>query len=49
MFVSTAGTSKLHGRKELWHSGWWSAKLFLMFALIVLPFFLPTEMILIYG
>ncbi|CAI9293320.1 uncharacterized protein LOC111883901 [Lactuca sativa] len=49
MFLSTAGTSKLHVRKELWHSGWWSAKIFLMIALIVLPFFLPTQMILIYG
>ncbi|MBD4020201.1 hypothetical protein GUI04_14545, partial [Xanthomonas citri pv. citri] len=45
----TAGTSRLHVRKELWHSGWWSAKVFLMIALTVFPFFLPPEMILIYG
>ncbi|KAK1417309.1 hypothetical protein QVD17_26435 [Tagetes erecta] len=49
MFVSTSGTKKLHGRKELWHSGWWSAKIVLIVILVVLPFFLPTQIILIYG
>ncbi|XP_071742304.1 uncharacterized protein [Rutidosis leptorrhynchoides] len=49
MLFSTSGTSKLHGRKELWHSGWWSAKIFLMISLIVLSFCLPKHLILIYG
>ncbi|KAI5680584.1 hypothetical protein M9H77_01811 [Catharanthus roseus] len=49
MFLSTAGTSKLHERRELWHSGWWSAKFFMMFVLIVLPFLLPSEVISLYG
>lgn len=49
MFLSTAGTSKLNDRRELWHSGWWSAKLFMNISLIVLPFLLPAEIISIYG
>ncbi|KAI3524579.1 hypothetical protein L1887_03238 [Cichorium endivia] len=49
MFLSTSGTSKLHGRKESWHSSWWSAKIVLMIALVGLPFFLPTQIILVYG
>ncbi|KAL9993161.1 putative serine incorporator/TMS membrane protein [Helianthus debilis subsp. tardiflorus] len=49
MFVSTSGTTKLHQRKELWHSSWWSAKIVLLIILTVLPFFLPTQLILLYG
>ncbi|KAL8234887.1 hypothetical protein R6Q59_020987 [Mikania micrantha] len=49
MFLSTTGTSKLYGRKELWHSSWWSAKIFLMITLILLSFFLPRQMVMIYG
>ncbi|KAJ0745602.1 putative serine incorporator/TMS membrane protein [Helianthus annuus] len=49
MFVSTSGTTKLHQRKELWHSSWWSAKIVILITLTVLPFFLPTQLILLYG
>ncbi|KAL8189662.1 hypothetical protein R6Q57_029228 [Mikania cordata] len=49
MFLSTTETSKLYGRKELWHSSWWSAKIFLMITLILLSFFLPRQMVMIYG
>ncbi|XP_009613799.1 uncharacterized protein LOC107779751 isoform X2 [Nicotiana tabacum] len=49
MFLSTAGTSKLNDRRELWHSGWWSAKLFMNISLILLPFLLPGEIVSIYG
>ncbi|XAR53311.1 hypothetical protein NMG60_11021829 [Bertholletia excelsa] len=49
MFLSTAGTSKLCQARELWHSGWWSAKIALMIFLIVLPFFLPSAVIRTYG
>lgn len=49
MFLSTAGTSKFNERRELWHSGWWSAKMFMMLVLIVLPFLLPSEVISLYG
>ncbi|XP_027175728.1 serine incorporator 3 isoform X3 [Coffea eugenioides] len=49
MFLSTAGTSKLNERREFWHSGWWSAKIFMMMMLIILPFLLPAEVISLYG
>nr|GLL27687.1 probable serine incorporator [Ipomoea trifida] len=49
MFLSTAGTSKLNDSREKWHSGWWSSKILMMVALILLPFLLPTEIISIYG
>ncbi|KAJ8564743.1 hypothetical protein K7X08_001203 [Anisodus acutangulus] len=49
MFLSTAGTSKLNDRRELWHSGWWSAKLFMNISLTLVPFLLPGEIISIYG
>ncbi|KAF3679539.1 putative pentatricopeptide repeat-containing protein-like [Capsicum annuum] len=43
------GTSKINDRRELWHSGWWFAKLFMNISLIILPFLLPAEIISIYG
>ncbi|KAL3532427.1 hypothetical protein ACH5RR_005948 [Cinchona calisaya] len=49
MFLSTAGTSKLHERREYWHSGWWSAKILTMIVLILLPFLVPAEVISLYG
>ncbi|XP_059634985.1 uncharacterized protein LOC132277219 isoform X2 [Cornus florida] len=49
MFLSTVGTSKLHVSREVWHSGWWIAKILLMVALMVLPFFVPTAIIHVYG
>ncbi|KAA8523093.1 hypothetical protein F0562_009516 [Nyssa sinensis] len=49
MFLSTVGTSKLHEPRELWHSGWWTTKILLMIALMVLPFFVPSAAIQLYG
>lgn len=49
MFLSTAGTSKLHKPRELWHSGWWSAKITLWIALMILSFFIPSAFIQLYG
>ncbi|KAK9269043.1 hypothetical protein L1049_000811 [Liquidambar formosana] len=49
MFLSTAGTSKLHEPRELWHSGWWSAKILLWVALTLIPFLLPTAFVQLYG
>lgn len=49
MFLSTAGTEKLHERRELWHSGWWSAKIIMLLLLILLPFLVPPEIISLYG
>ncbi|XP_059638097.1 uncharacterized protein LOC132280012 [Cornus florida] len=49
MFLSTAGTSKLNESRELWHSGWWTAKVLLMIALVALPLFVPSAIIQLYG
>lgn len=49
MFLSTVGTSKLNVGRELWHSGWWSAKILLMIGLTVVPFFVPSTVIRLYG
>ncbi|KAI8570993.1 hypothetical protein RHMOL_Rhmol01G0082200 [Rhododendron molle] len=49
MFLSTVGTSKLYGGRELWQSGWWSAKILLMIGLTVVPFFVPSIVIRLYG
>ncbi|KAG9140812.1 hypothetical protein Leryth_022540 [Lithospermum erythrorhizon] len=49
MFLSTLGTSKSNQRRESWHSSWWFAKVTMMIALIVMPFFLPPEVISLYG
>lgn len=49
MFLSTAGTSKLHEARETWHSGWWSAKILMMISLMVLSFFVPSAAVRIYG
>ncbi|KAL2553743.1 Serinc-domain containing serine and sphingolipid biosynthesis protein [Forsythia ovata] len=49
LFLSTAGTSKLHDRRELLHSGWWSAKIVMKIALIILSFLVPPEFISLYG
>ncbi|CAL5438499.1 unnamed protein product [Camellia sinensis] len=44
-----AGTSKLGGARELWHSGWWFAKILLMITFTLLPFFVPSAVIRLYG
>ncbi|XP_019052416.1 PREDICTED: probable serine incorporator isoform X2 [Nelumbo nucifera] len=49
MFLSTAGTRKLNERSDSWHSGWWSAKILVWIALLVLPFFVPNALIQFYG
>ncbi|KNA08092.1 hypothetical protein SOVF_165790 [Spinacia oleracea] len=49
MFLSTVGTSKVQDRRDTWHSGWWSAKASMFFGFMVLPFLLPTPIVLMYG
>ncbi|KAF6167961.1 hypothetical protein GIB67_020531 [Kingdonia uniflora] len=49
MFLSTVGTNKLRERRDLWHSGWWSAKIIMYIGLMLIPFFLPTRVIEFYG
>ncbi|CAL5215158.1 unnamed protein product [Lathyrus oleraceus] len=49
MFLSTAGTSKLNQMKDRWHSGWWLVKIPCWVVMTVIPFFLPSGFIQIYG
>ncbi|KAK9100864.1 hypothetical protein Scep_024294 [Stephania cephalantha] len=49
MFLSTVGTKRLHENRDAWHSGWWSAKIAMCIGLMILPFFLPTTLIHLYG
>lgn len=49
MFLSTAGTSKLNESRDTWQSGWWSAKIVLWIAFIIIPFLLPSAIIKLYG
>ncbi|XP_073225799.1 uncharacterized protein [Cicer arietinum] len=49
LFLSTTGTSKLNQVRNTWHSGWWSVKIVLWAVMTVIPFFLPSGFIQIYG
>ncbi|KAB1201415.1 putative serine incorporator [Morella rubra] len=49
MFLATAGTSKLNGRRDSWHSGWWAAKIVMGLAFAIIPFLLPSAIIQFYG
>ncbi|KAJ9168389.1 hypothetical protein P3X46_019919 [Hevea brasiliensis] len=49
MFVSTVRTSKLQDPRDVWHSGWWFAKIVLWIALTILTFFIPSTFIRLYG
>ncbi|CAM8911531.1 unnamed protein product [Rhodiola kirilowii] len=49
MYISTVGTKKLHGKRDTWHSGWWSMKIVLWMALTVICFLIPSIFLDIYG
>ncbi|XP_038984596.1 probable serine incorporator isoform X2 [Phoenix dactylifera] len=49
MFLSTAGTKKLDDRRNSWHSEWWPAKIIMWMGFMVVPFFIPTAFIQLYG
>lgn len=49
MFLGTVGTSKVNDRRDTWHSQWWSVKATMFLGFMVVPFFLPTEFIEMYG
>ncbi|KAJ7969635.1 Serinc-domain containing serine and sphingolipid biosynthesis protein [Quillaja saponaria] len=49
MFLSTVGTSKLSDTRDSWHSGWWLAKIVLWISFTIIPFFLPSAFIQLYG
>ncbi|KAH9608612.1 hypothetical protein KSS87_000730 [Heliosperma pusillum] len=49
MFISSVGTSKVHDRRDTWHSGWWAAKASMFGGFMVLPFLFPSSFVYIYG
>lgn len=49
MFLSTVRTRKTHDRRNSWHSEWWPAKIVLWMGFTVVPFFLPSPLIQLYG
>ncbi|OWM89923.1 hypothetical protein CDL15_Pgr012560 [Punica granatum] len=49
MFLTTVGNSKLHNRRDSWHSGWWTAKIILLIGLMIIPFLIPAPFIQLYG
>ncbi|RRT75321.1 hypothetical protein BHE74_00019677 [Ensete ventricosum] len=49
MFLSTMGTKKLEDSRNLWHSEWWPAKIIIWIGFMVVPFFIPSAFIQLYG
>ncbi|KAG9136119.1 hypothetical protein Leryth_003738 [Lithospermum erythrorhizon] len=49
MFLSTSNTSKLMEARNGWHSGRWPLKLFILLVSVMLPFFIPSNYIHLYG
>ncbi|THU61058.1 hypothetical protein C4D60_Mb07t19280 [Musa balbisiana] len=49
MFLSTMGTKKLEDSRNLWHSEWWPAKIIIWIVFMVVPFFIPSAFIQLYG
>ncbi|KAL3506303.1 hypothetical protein ACH5RR_031685 [Cinchona calisaya] len=49
MFLTTCNTSKLYQARNTWHSGWWVLKFIILIISLVVPFFIPSDYIQIYG
>ncbi|KAJ8480219.1 hypothetical protein OPV22_023946 [Ensete ventricosum] len=49
MFLSTVGTKKLEDSRNFWHSEWWPAKIIIWIGFMVVPFFMPSAFIELYG
>ncbi|XP_074583777.1 uncharacterized protein LOC141839837 isoform X2 [Curcuma longa] len=49
MFLSTVGTKKLEDTRNNWHSEWWPAKIILWIGFMVIPFFIPSAFVQLYG
>ncbi|CAM8994358.1 unnamed protein product [Rhodiola kirilowii] len=49
MFLTTYKTSKLDEARNAWHSGWWTLKSIILAISLVVPFFLSSGVIQIYG
>ncbi|KAL8483310.1 hypothetical protein ACS0TY_026119 [Phlomoides rotata] len=49
MSVTTCTARKLYEVRNGWHSGWWGIKFVLLLISLVIPFFIPTDYIQLYG
>ncbi|XP_059652317.1 uncharacterized protein LOC132299604 [Cornus florida] len=49
MFLTTCKTSKLYEARSAWHSGWWALKFAILIFSLVVPFFIPSDFIQLYG
>ncbi|XP_042415599.1 probable serine incorporator isoform X1 [Zingiber officinale] len=49
MFLSTVGTKKLEDTRNNWHSEWWPVKIILWIGFMVIPFFIPSAFVQLYG
>ncbi|XP_002965853.2 probable serine incorporator [Selaginella moellendorffii] len=49
MYLTTVGTSKPDDPRDAWHSGWWPIKSLFWIIVMVLPFFIPSAFIQMYG
>ncbi|XP_057772245.1 uncharacterized protein LOC130991847 isoform X2 [Salvia miltiorrhiza] len=49
MFLTTCNTSKLYQVRAAWHSGWWGLKSVMLLISFVIPFFIPSDYIQLYG
>lgn len=49
MYLTTVGTRRIDDPRDLWHAGWWPVKVVLWFLFTVIPFFLPSVIIQLYG
>ncbi|KAF7112889.1 hypothetical protein RHSIM_RhsimUnG0182000 [Rhododendron simsii] len=49
MFVTTCNTSKLHETRNMWHSRWWPVKFIMLVVSLIIPFFVPSDFVQLYG
>ncbi|CAM6091506.1 unnamed protein product [Calypogeia fissa] len=49
MYLTTVGTKSTNDPRDSWHSGWWPLKSLFWVFTIVLPFFIPSAFIQVYG
>lgn len=49
MFLTTSKTRKLCEARNAWHSGWWGLKFFILLISMVVPLFVPSYSLQLYG
>ncbi|KAL8167174.1 hypothetical protein V2J09_008673 [Rumex salicifolius] len=49
MFLTTVGATKLNEFRNGWHSRWWPLKFILLVVSVTSPFFLPPNIVQLYG